>query len=78
MENQEPLLLERSRAGNIRIEIETPEEIEAPILTGDEIGVLRVYSDNEILKEIKLLANQDISRVTWRHMLLKILETAFL
>ena len=78
MENQEPLLLERSRAGNIRIEIETPEEIDAPIIIGDEIGVLRVYADDEILKEIKLLSNQDIARVTWRHMLLKILETAFL
>ena len=78
MESQEPLLLERSRAGNIRIEIETPEQIEAPIAIGDEIGVLRVYSDDEILKEIKLLSNQDISRVTWRHMLFKILETAFL
>ncbi len=77
-ENQNAILLERSRAANIRMETEIPEQIEAPVSIGDQIGVLRVYSGDEILTEIPLLANQTIARVTWRDMIFKILETAFL
>ena len=60
---EEALLIEKNRLGSLRYEFELPELVEAPVLAGDEIGELVVYSGEQIIARTPLLADTDVSRL---------------
>jgi D-alanyl-D-alanine carboxypeptidase (penicillin-binding protein 5/6) len=57
------MLLEKNMSGSLRYEISLPEELEAPVAEGEEIGTLRVYSGDALLSAFPLLAQEGVSRL---------------
>ena len=60
---EEALLIEKNRLGSLRYDFELPELVEAPVLAGDEIGELVVYSGEQIIARTPLLAGADVNRL---------------
>ena len=72
------LLLEKSKAGDLRQTMTLAKTVEAPVEMGTQLGTLTVTSGGETVAEIPLLAGEDIPRVTYGQMLLRLLKAAFL
>ena len=72
------LLLEKERAGNLTQTVSLPECVAAPVAKGDRLGTLLVLSGEEVAAEIPLLAGEEVPRITYGQMLLRLLKTAFL
>ena len=72
------LLLEKSKAGDLRQSVTLPEAVDAPVARGDVLGALTVASGEEVVAEIPLVAGEEVPRITYGQMLLRLLQTAFL
>ena len=73
------LLLEKALAGDLHQSVSLPESLEAPVAAGSRIGTLTVTAgDGQVVAELPLLAGEDVPRVTFGQMLLRVLRTAFL
>ena len=61
------ILVERSDAASLRYELELPEEVAAPVEAGQELGVLRAYAGERLLRETPLCAPETIERLDVWH-----------
>ena len=57
------LLIEKSAAGSLAYDIELPDTVTAPIMKGQQLGVMRVSRDGELVSEIPLTASRDVGRL---------------
>lgn len=57
-------VIEKSKAANLRYELQLIEQVEAPILTGDPLGTLTVYSGEERITEVPITAAETVERLT--------------
>ena len=71
------LLLEKSKT-DLQQSVSLAESVEAPVAKGSQLGTLTVSSEGEILAEIPILAGEEVPRITYSQMLLKLLRLAFL
>ena len=72
------LLLEKTKAGNLTQSVALEESVPAPVALGDRLGTLTVSSGEETVAEIPLLAGEEVPRVTYGQMFLRLLRTACL
>ncbi len=72
------LLLEKAKAGNLSQSVTLEESVAAPVALGDRLGTLTVFSGEEAVAEIPLLAGEEVPRITYGQMLLRLLRTACL
>ena len=72
------LLMEKAKAGNLTQSVTLEESAAAPVALGDRLGTLTVTSGEEIVAEIPLLAGEEVPRVTFGQMFLRLLRTACL
>ena len=72
------LLLEKAKAGNLTQSVVLEESVPAPVALGDRLGTLTVSSGEETVAEIPLLAGEEVPRVTYGQMFLRLLRTACL
>ena len=72
------LLLEKSAAGELQQSVTLAETVDAPVATGTQLGMLTVSSGEKVLAEIPLLAGEEVPRITYGQMLLRVLKLAFL
>ena len=72
------LLVEKEKAGNLEQTVRLEESAAAPVALGDRLGTLTVSFGGEIVTEIPLLAGEEVPRVTYGQMLLRLLRTACL
>ena len=72
------LLLEKAKAGNLTQSVTLEEAVAAPVALGDRLGTLTVTSGEEVVAEIPLLAGEEVPRVTYGQMFLRLLRTACL
>ena len=54
------------------------EAVEAPVALGSQLGTLTVTSGEEVVAELPILAGEEIPRITFVQMLVRMLQTAFL
>jgi len=54
------ILLPKDKTSSVSCETLLPEELSAPIEKGQKLGVLRLYYQKELLKEIDVVAAEDI------------------
>jgi D-alanyl-D-alanine carboxypeptidase (penicillin-binding protein 5/6) len=40
-------------------------EVEAPVAKGDKVGVLSIYVEDELVKQVPLLAMEEVERGSW-------------
>jgi len=62
--NGAAVLLEKDRSGKLRYEISLPPALEAPVMEGQEIGLMSVYSGDELLRTFPLYSRYGVSRQT--------------
>ena len=67
-ENDSGALIKKTSSNNITHEIILKENIEAPILKGDILGNINYYIDNEIVSNVNLVAEKDISKISFINM----------
>ena len=72
------LLLEKSKAGNLRQEITLPETVEAPVEKGAALGTLTVYDGEEKLQSWEITAAESVRKLSWSDMMGRLLRIAFL
>ena len=68
------LLVEKSQVNSIVTEVTLSESVSAPVAAGDPLGTMTVKSQDEILKEIPLVAAEAVERLTWGNLTVKILR----
>ena len=72
------LLLEKSKAAGVTQTVELLEQVDAPVCRGDTVGTLRLTAGDEVVAELPLVAGEDVPRVTWGEMTLRLLRMALL
>lgn len=55
-------LFSQEECGKLQVRCEVPEELEAPVVAGDEVGMARIWLDDACLAEIPLHATADAPR----------------
>ena len=78
LEEGSALLLEKSKAGTLEQSVSLAEAVEAPVAKGTPLGTLTITSGEETVAELALVAGEEIPRITFGQMLLRVLQTAFL
>ena len=71
------LVLEKS-AGELSQSVTLAESIDAPVSVGDPLGTMTVTAGEQVVAEIPILAGEEVPRVTYGQMLMRLLRTAFL
>ena len=74
LSNPQGLLIDKARKNGITMDLSVLEEVTAPVEKGQRLGTLTVKSGDEVLQEFPLTANQDIPRLTWSDLFLRILK----
>ena len=75
---ERPLLLEKAKAAKITKVVELTEGVDAPVALGDTLGSLRILSGEEVVAEIPILAGEEIPRLRWGQVALRLLRSALL
>ncbi|MGI5984467.1 MAG: D-alanyl-D-alanine carboxypeptidase [Clostridiales bacterium] len=60
----EGLLVEKGKMGELKYEFILPESVEAPVAEGEELGEMVVYSGNNELARVPLLAGNEVCKLT--------------
>lgn len=71
------LLLEKAQAAGLEKTVTLAEQVTAPVAKGDSLGTLTVSSGGTELAQLPILAGENVARITWSQMLLRLLKTAF-
>lgn len=70
------LLLEKGQRDALSHRIDLPETAQAPITAGQRLGTLTVYSGEEVLKTLPLVAAEEVARLSWGEMARMMLRQA--
>ena len=68
------LLVDKNQANSITTEILLEPAVTAPVSTGQALGTLVIKSEGQILRQIPLVAETAIDRLTWGDLTVKILR----
>lgn len=63
-ENDSGVLVKKSNSSEIKQELTLNENIEAPINTGDVLGTMNYYIDDNLISSVNLVSENDISKKT--------------
>ena len=74
MEGESSLLAAKEKLGGLEVE----EELTAPVAQGQQVGTLTVTAGGETLKQIPLVADRAVERLTYWQILQRCLKMAFL
>ena len=70
------MLTEKGVGGEITQRISVFEDISAPVAKGDKVGRVDIYRDGTLIATADLLATEDIQRIGFGELFLRILKTA--
>ena len=68
------LLVEKNQINSIRTEVELEPTVTAPVSAGQRLGTLTIQSQEQVLREIPLVASAPVERLTWGDLTVKILR----
>ena len=63
-EKDSGILVKKSSSTEVTQEIVLNENITAPIKTGDILGTVHFYLDNELLDSVNLIAKKDVKKIS--------------
>lgn len=72
------LLLEKAKAGTLTQSVTLAERVDAPVEQGAQLGTLTVTSGEEVVAELPLVAGEEVPRITFSQMFVRLLKMAFL
>ena len=68
------LLVEKGQVSSIIAEVELEPSVTAPVSAGQRLGTLTIKSQEQILQQIPLVAEEAVERLTWGDITIKILR----
>ena len=71
-----PILIGKEKQSTIRREVTLAERLTAPVEKGQIIGSVRMYAGDELLKELYLTAAEDVPRLSFGAIWLRVLRAA--
>ena len=71
-----PVLIEKSMQNSITTKVEVQPEVKAPVEQGQRVGTMTLYSGEEVLREIPLVAAETVGRKSWWDITKELLQTA--
>ena len=76
LSTQEPLLVNKGQKSQISTQVELDPEVTAPVSKGQRLGTLSVFAADQLLKQIPLVAEEAVEKVTWGQMFIRLLRLA--
>jgi len=64
-ENNEPFLIQRDQSNSITFEVQLPQSVKAPLITGDNVGKIIIKAGETVIGERNLIASQDSKRLSY-------------
>ena len=68
------LLVEKGHINSIVTEVQLAESAKAPIAVGDQLGTMTIKAGDRILKQIPLVAESHVDRLTWGDLTVQMLR----
>ena len=68
------LLVEKNQANSITTEVELEPTVTAPVSMGQRLGTLTIKNQEQVLREIPLVAAEPVERLNWGDLTVKILR----
>ena len=68
------LLVEKNQANSITTEVELEPMVTAPVSMGQRLGTLTIKNQEQVLREIPLVASEPVERLNWGDLTVKILR----
>ena len=68
------LLVEKSLRSTVTAQVELEETVEAPVSRGQRLGTLTYRSGEQILRQIPLVAEQEVPRLSWKQVFVKVMK----
>lgn len=75
--SDQKILIEKNKAKSIELVTELPEILKAPIAKGQQIGITRIMVENEEIGNVKIVAAEEIGRMTFMKAFLMVLKNYF-
>ena len=69
LEDETPVLMEKSRLSSAQTELTLEPELPAPVRAGQQVGTLRVLAGGKLLCERRIVAAQDVEKCTFGEIL---------
>ena len=70
---QVKLLVDKSQRGSITTQVVLEEQITAPVSKGQKLGTLTVKAGEQILRQVSMVAEEPVTRLTWGDIFLRTL-----
>ena len=70
------LLMEKARKSSITSEITAETEVSAPVSKGQRLGTMTIRDGEKVLKEVPLVAGEEVPRLTYGDLFVKVLKRA--
>ncbi len=68
------MLIDKARKSSITTKIETQPEVTAPVSNGQRLGTLGIYAGDQLIREIPLVAQESVQRLSWWEIFLRVLK----
>ena len=68
------LLVDKAQRNEVNVKTELEESVSAPVSKGQRIGTMTVSVGQQVIAEIPLLAAEDVPKLTWGQMFLRVLR----
>jgi len=68
------LLIDKNQRGQITTKIELEKEVLAPVSQGQRLGTLTIQCGDQILKQVPMVAEKSVEKLTWWDILWKIIR----
>ena len=68
-----PILIEKGQKSLISTQVTLDESVDAPVSKGQRLGALQIYAGEQILREIPLVADTVVEKLTWGQVFMKLL-----
>ncbi len=78
LSQSEDILIEKAKAGNITRKVQMPEKIQAPVIEGQTLGEVQIYSDDTLLKTVPIVAERTVKKLGYSDVFSKLCRIFFL
>ena len=70
------MLVEKGKKSEVTTEVALAESVTAPVSKGQNLGTMTVKAGDQVLAEVPLVAAEDVPRLTWWDLFVKVLRKA--
>ena len=68
------MLIDKAKKGSISTEVTLEESVTAPVSKGQNLGTMTVKAGDQVLAEVPLVAAEDVPRLTWADLFVKVMR----